>query len=77
MSLRTTITPVAPYRLDLTAQALRRVSSNVVDVLTPDGTYLRALGDGDRVNIIEVQQEADGLLAVRITGRGAGCIWKP
>jgi DNA-3-methyladenine glycosylase II len=72
VSLRTTIAPVAPYRLDLTAQALRRVSSNIVDVLTPDGMYLRALGDGDRVNIIEVQQEADGLLAVRITGRGAG-----
>lgn len=72
MSLRTAITPIAPYRLDLTAQALRRVSSNIVDVLTPDGTYLRALGGGDRVNIIEVQQEADGLLTVRITGRGAG-----
>lgn len=72
VSLRTTITPVAPYRLDLTAQALRRVSSNIVDVLTPDGTYVRSLrGDGG-VNIIEVQQETDGLLAVRITGRGAG-----
>lgn len=70
--MRTAITPVAPYRLDLTAQALRRVSSNIVDVLTPDGTYLRALRGGEGVNVIEVQQEADGLLAVRITGRGAG-----
>lgn len=72
MSLRTTITPIAPYRLDLTAQALRRVSSNIVDVLTPEGTYLRALRGGNCVNIVEVQQQTDGLLAVRITGRGAG-----
>lgn len=71
MSLRTTIAPVAPYRLDLTAQALRRVSSNIVDVLTPDGTYLRALRGDGCVNIIEVGQGADGVLAVRITGRGA------
>lgn len=71
MSLRTTITPVAPYRLDLTAQALRRVSSNIVDVFTPDGTYLRALRGEHCVNIIEVQQEADGRLVVRISGRGA------
>jgi len=71
VSLRTTIAPIAPYRLDLTAQALRRVSSNIVDVLTPEGTYLRALRRGNCVNIVEVQQQADGLLAVRITGRDA------
>ncbi len=35
MSLRTTIVPVAPYRLDLTAQALHRVTNNIVDVLAP------------------------------------------
>src|SRR5690348_7822755 len=34
---------VAPYRLDLTVSALRRLSTNVVDVLTPDGEYVRAL----------------------------------
>ena len=73
MSLRTAITPIAPYRLDLTAQALRRVSSNIVDVLTPEGTYLRALrGDDSSVNIVEVQQGAAGLLSVRISGPRAG-----
>ncbi len=72
MSVRVTITPVAPYRLDLTAQALRRVNSNLVDVLTPDGTYLRALRGDGCVNIVEAQQEPDGPLAVRISGRGAG-----
>lgn len=71
MSLCTTVAPVAPYRLDLTVQALRRVSSNVVDVLTPGGSYLRALRGDDDINIVEVQQESNGLLAVRISGRGA------
>lgn len=71
MSLRTTITPVASYRLDLTAQALRRVTNNIIDVLTPDGTYLRALRSADHINVIEVRQEMDGVLAVRITGRDA------
>jgi DNA-3-methyladenine glycosylase II len=31
-----------PYRLDLTVSALRREWTNVVDVLTPDGQYIRA-----------------------------------
>ena len=34
---------VTPYRLDLTVSALRRLSTNVVDVLTADGHYMRAL----------------------------------
>lgn len=34
---------VMPYRLDLTVSVLRRLSTNVVDVLTPEGTYMRAL----------------------------------
>ncbi|MDQ2866492.1 MAG: hypothetical protein M3R51_09730 [Candidatus Eremiobacteraeota bacterium] len=71
MSFRTTLVPVTPYRLDLTAQALRRVTTNIVDVLTPQGTYLRALRSADDINIIEVRQESAGVLAVGITGRGA------
>ena len=72
MVLRTTVAPVAPYRLDLTVQALRRVSSNIVDVLTPNGTYLRALRGDDCVNVVEVHQQTGRLLGVRITGRGGG-----
>ena len=34
---------VMPYRLDLTVSVLRRLSTNVVDVLTPQGMYVRAL----------------------------------
>jgi len=37
--------PVAePYRLDLTVSVLRRLSTNLVDVLTPEGVYLRVIG---------------------------------
>ena len=32
-----------PYRLDLTVSVLRRLSTNIVDVLTPQGQYVRAL----------------------------------
>ena len=35
---------VTPYRLDLTVSALRRLSSNLMDIYTADGRYLRALG---------------------------------
>lgn len=70
--LRTSVTPIAPYRLDLTVQALRRVSSNVVDVVTSDGTYLRALRGDGCVNVVEVHQQTDRLLEVRITGPGGG-----
>lgn len=40
---RREIPVVAPYRLDLTVSALRRLSTNVVDLLTPEGQYVRAL----------------------------------
>jgi DNA-3-methyladenine glycosylase II len=32
-----------PYRLDLTVSVLRRLSTNAVDLLTPQGMYVRAL----------------------------------
>ena len=34
----------APYRLDLTVSVLRRLSTNLVDVLTEHGQYVRVLG---------------------------------
>ena len=57
--------PVAvPYRLDLTVNALRRLSTNVVDVLTPDGQYVRAL-PGSREPVVarvtQVHQTARAL----------------
>lgn len=58
----------SPYRLDLTVSALRRLSSNVVDVLTPDGQYARAFGTQDGPVIVRVAQVAPKRLTVTIDG---------
>jgi DNA-3-methyladenine glycosylase II len=47
---------VGPYRLDLTVSALRRLSTNVVDLLTPDGTYVRVLDGVDEPVVVRVRQ---------------------
>lgn len=58
----------APYRLDLTVNALRRLATNVVDVLTPDGRYVRALdGPGDPM-LVQVRQAGPTTLAVTMDG---------
>ncbi len=59
-----TVTP--PYRLDLTVAVLRRFSTNIVDVIAPGGTYLRALSGLGRPAIVAVRQRAPDELAVRI-----------
>jgi DNA-3-methyladenine glycosylase II len=61
--------PVAlPYRLDLTVSALRRLSSNLVDVLTPEGEYLRALGGLRKLVIARVAQPGPTTLAITLVG---------
>ncbi|MFN2461634.1 MAG: DNA-3-methyladenine glycosylase [Candidatus Velthaea sp.] len=60
----------APYRLDLTANALRRLSSNVVDVYE-GGAYRRLAGDGAAPQLIEVRQTQEDELTVRLHGAGA------
>ena len=50
---------VMPYRLDLTVCVLRRLSTNVVDLLTPQGMYVRALSVPEPV-IVRVVQDAHG-----------------
>jgi len=57
-----------PYRLDLTVSALRRLSTNVVDVLTPDGHYVRAFGDAHRRVVVRVRQERADAIDVTIEG---------
>lgn len=57
-----------PYRLDLTVSALRRMATNVVDVYTSDGCYLRALGGFAEPVIVSVTQPRAGALAVSISG---------
>lgn len=58
-----------PYRLDLTASVLRRLSTNVVDVF--DGvTYRRLAGDGGET-LLEAEQTSPGELTVRLSGPNA------
>ncbi len=70
-SVREAVVPVTtPYRLDLTAVALRRLSTNVVDVFE-DGAYRRLLGDPAAPALLRVEQVAPDALAVSIEGPGA------
>jgi DNA-3-methyladenine glycosylase II len=56
-----------PYRLDLTATVLRRLSTNVVDVF--DGqTYRRMVGDRLSPLLLEVRQPTQEALVVRASG---------
>jgi len=56
-----------PYRLDLSATILRRLSSNVVDVF--DGTtYRRLLGDPADPTLLSVEQRAPDAVRVRLEG---------
>ena len=59
-----------PYRLDLTAIVLRRLSTNAVDVF--DGrAYRRLLGDPSAPVLLTVEQPAPDALHVRIEGVNA------
>ena len=65
----THVCPVAaPYRLDLTVSALRRVSTNIVDVLTPEGQYIRALDASREPVIVRVTQVHPEALTVALEG---------
>jgi DNA-3-methyladenine glycosylase II len=59
---RYTLRVGTPFRLDLTASALRRLSSNRVDVYTADGAYVRALDGATGPTVVCVTQpRADAL----------------
>ena len=60
---------VTPYRLDLTVSALRRMATNLVDVYTSDGRYLRALGGFAEPVVVSVQQASADALKVTVSGR--------
>ncbi len=61
----------APYRLDLTAEALRRLADNVVDVVADDGAYYRAVHCAGRLVALRVTQAGTGHLEVCATGGDA------
>jgi DNA-3-methyladenine glycosylase II len=71
-SVRVWSVPVRPpYRLDLTATVLRRLSTNVVDVF--DGrVYRRMLGETAQPALLEVVQSSAAALTLRVTG-DPGC----
>jgi DNA-3-methyladenine glycosylase II len=58
-----------PYRLDLTVSVLRRLPTNIVDVLMGDGAYVRALGGVHETVIVRVEQKRPGALAVTLESR--------
>jgi len=59
----------APYRLDLTANVLRRLSTNVVDRF--DGTtYRRLIGDAKAPALLSVTQTGPTELTVDVTASG-------
>jgi DNA-3-methyladenine glycosylase II len=60
-----------PYRLDLTVSVLRRLSTNVVDVLSPDGEYLRVLGDSNAPVLVRVSMDRPDALRVTLEGDDA------
>ena len=55
-----------PFRLDLTADALRRLASNVVDVVGENGTLYRALPP--RIEAVNPIGSGDSLLAGIVDG---------
>lgn len=56
-----------PYRLDLTATVLRRLSTNVVDIFE-GGVYRRLVGNPAQPALLAVTQVGPELLAVRVEG---------
>jgi DNA-3-methyladenine glycosylase II len=61
----------APFRLDLTVDALRRLATNVVDLVAPDGTYYRALSDGRRTAVVAVRGAGETAVELRAAGSDA------
>jgi DNA-3-methyladenine glycosylase II len=58
-----------PFRLDLTVDALRRLASNVVDVVDEYGTFYRALQDASGTEVVAVRPSRAGAIEIRATGR--------
>jgi DNA-3-methyladenine glycosylase II len=72
--VRAAVVPVrTPYRLDLTAVALRRLSTNVVDTFEA-GTFRRLLGDPLAPTLLSVEQTAPDSLSVRLEGPSADAL---
>ncbi len=73
-SARYGVPVAAPYRLDLTVSVLRRLSTNLVDVYTADGRYLRALPGPTGPVVVCVWQDGPGSLSVEFSGVESGAL---
>jgi DNA-3-methyladenine glycosylase II len=62
------VSVVMPYRLDLTVSVLRRLSTNVVDLLTSEGQYVRALSGFSEPVIVRASQTRRASLAISVEG---------
>ena len=62
------ISVASPYRLDFTVSALRRLSTNIVDVFTSDGQYIRALGTPRGPVVARVTQVNPEGLTITVDG---------
>ncbi len=58
-----------PFRLDLTVDALRRLASNVVDVVDSSGAYYRAVRDGASTALLAVRAVSGSAIEFQATGR--------
>jgi DNA-3-methyladenine glycosylase II len=65
-----------PFRLDLTVDALRRLASNVVDVVDSGGTYYRAVRDEASTALLAVRAVDGAAIEFQATGRSADR-WTP
>jgi DNA-3-methyladenine glycosylase II len=67
-SSRHELTVEGAFRLPLTVSVLRRLSTNLVDVLTPGGEYVRALAGSRGPVIARVTQTLSKALSVSLEG---------
>ena len=58
----------APYRLDLTVSVLRRLSTNLVDVFTQHGQFVRVLGGSSGRVVARAMQVRPDALSVTLDG---------
>jgi DNA-3-methyladenine glycosylase II len=62
---------LAPYRLDLTASVLRRLSTNLIDRLSPRGEYRRVFADAGTPLFVQVTQRQPDTLIVELEGEAS------
>lgn len=61
----------APFRLDLTVDALRRLAGNAVDLVAGDGTYYRAVRDARGAAVLAIRAGGSTWIEMRASGADA------